>query len=287
LCEEGGQDRDGTQEVVDDVVDKLSSCLHDTFSKFGLARKRTFKNQGRKPESASYGAPEELRELRRAESRARSAYVTSLRASATPETLLLLLKYRWNFTVGKCRKLAKAVRAGFCSDWRALWDKLRNEKKRQLWNTLRQFTSQQPIEIACSQEDQFKHWSSQGDVEEAVWSVSEKENSERLVEWHRNEPYDSFAGDPVTPEEAATSLKRLHNGRAPGEDGIPAEVLTNLGSLLEVAVPLFTILLKACTYPSRWGPALIRALLKPGKPANLASSLRGIRLLNSWAAWFG
>jgi len=41
------------------------------------------------------------------------------------------------------------------------------------------------------------------------------------------------------------------------------------------------------TYPSRWGLGLIRALLKAGKPANLASSLRGIRLLNSWAAWFG
>eukprot|EP00973_Karenia_brevis_P014704 2006772-Karenia_brevis.AAC.1 len=35
-----------------------------------------------------------------------------------------------------------------------------------------------------------------------------------------------------------------------------------------------------------WGTGLIRSLLKPGKPPHLATSLRGIRLLSRYAAWF-
>ena len=57
-------------------------------------------------------------------------------------------------------------------------------------------------------------------------------------------PEESFALAPVTEEEAAACLKRLKSGRAPGEDGIPAEVLKNMSSLLEVAVLLFSTMLR-------------------------------------------
>ena len=40
-------------------------------------------------------------------------------------------------------------------------------------------------------------------------------------------------------------------------------------------------------YPVTWGFALVRAILKPGKPIHEASSLRGIRLLSAFASWFG
>lgn len=50
---------------------------------------------------------------------------------------------------------------------------------------------------------------------------------------------------------------------------------------------LFSVMFRFAVYPSSLGVAIIRSLLKPNKPKNLASSLRGIRLLNSIAAWFG
>eukprot|EP00973_Karenia_brevis_P087679 12159904-Karenia_brevis.AAC.1 len=46
-------------------------------------------------------------------------------------------------------------------------------------------------------------------------------------------------------------------------------------------------MLSMCVYPTSWGVALIRAILKPGKPKDDVSSLRGIRLLGSLASWFG
>ena len=196
-------------------------------------------------------------------------------------------KQKWNTATARCRKLAKTTRAGFCEDWRSLWDKLRTSKPRQLWNVLRQYTSQPTAEATSSLDDQLQHWESQGDVEEAVWSRIEKEESELWGEWLRAIPPDTISMSAVSEKEAADARKRLKGNRSPGEDGIPADVLKNLGCLLEVSTLLFSVLTQSLIYPSRWGLGLIRALLKPGKPANFASSLRGIRLLNSWAAWFG
>lgn len=40
-------------------------------------------------------------------------------------------------------------------------------------------------------------------------------------------------------------------------------------------------------YPTCWGVGLVVSLLRPGKPADKVTSLRGIRLLSRFAAWFG
>jgi hypothetical protein len=50
---------------------------------------------------------------------------------------------------------------------------------------------------------------------------------------------------------------------------------------------LFSVIIKYGVYPLDWGVALLRALLKPGKPKDQPSSLRGIRLVNGMASWFG
>jgi hypothetical protein len=50
---------------------------------------------------------------------------------------------------------------------------------------------------------------------------------------------------------------------------------------------LFSIMLRFGIYPLSWGCALVRAILKPGKPKKEASSLRGIRLISIFASWFG
>eukprot|EP00973_Karenia_brevis_P016439 2251762-Karenia_brevis.AAC.1 len=50
---------------------------------------------------------------------------------------------------------------------------------------------------------------------------------------------------------------------------------------------LLSIMMLTCVYPTSWGIALIRAMIKPGKPKDDVKSLRGIRLLCSMASWFG
>jgi len=49
----------------------------------------------------------------------------------------------------------------------------------------------------------------------------------------------------------------------------------------------FSVMMMYGVYPAQWGVALVRALLKQGKPKHLASSFRGTRLLTSLASWFG
>ena len=49
----------------------------------------------------------------------------------------------------------------------------------------------------------------------------------------------------------------------------------------------FSIMRRSAVYTHTLGIALIRTLVKPGKPSALVTSLRGIRLLCSTAAWFG
>lgn len=163
---------------------------------------------------------------------------------------------------------------------------LRN-KPRQVWNTLRQFTAQRNVDITCTLEQQLEHWTSQGEVEEAVWTNDERLQSEQWVEWLRSLPSEQISSSPVTPTEVSSSRQRLRTGRTSGADGIPAEVLKNLPCLSEVATLLFSVSMHYAIYPTSWGIAVVRSLLEPGKPPNLASSLRGIRLLSSFAAWFG
>ena len=92
---------------------------------------------------------------------------------------------------------------------------------------------------------------------------------------------------PATCEEVHAARKRLRPGRSPGADGIPAEVLRSLSSLLVPMTLIFNVMLRTASYPQSLGIALIRSLLKPGKPVDKVTSLRGIRLLCSAGAWFG
>lgn len=89
-----------------------------------------------------------------------------------------------------------------------------------------------------------------------------------------------------TTEEISAARDRLRSGRAPGADGIPAEVIKRLSAIIAPITLLFTLMLRSATYPRSMGIALIRSLIKPGKPPGMVTSLRGIRLLCSMAAWF-
>lgn len=164
---------------------------------------------------------------------------------------------------------------------------MRRRSPRRLWATFRQFTGTETEKIKCTPDMQWNHWASQGDTVESVWNDHEVEGAEEFVSSLRNLTPDHTVLPPITHEEILAGLKHLKEGRSPGKDGIPSDMLRQLPCIVLFANLLFNCVARSVVYPTEWGYALIRSLLKPGKPAESPASLRGIRLLSSMAAWFG
>ncbi len=93
--------------------------------------------------------------------------------------------------------------------------------------------------------------------------------------------------EPCTEHEIETAALQGKSGRSPGHDGIPGDTVIGLPCLLPELCLIFTVMFRSCVYPTLWGIGLVRSLLKPGKPASSPSSLRGLRLLRSFASLFG
>eukprot|EP00973_Karenia_brevis_P054323 7547789-Karenia_brevis.AAC.1 len=91
----------------------------------------------------------------------------------------------------------------------------------------------------------------------------------------------------ATIREVAEAANYIKTGRSAGHDGIPSDIIRECKPLFMSVYLIFNMMLRSCVYPSQWGIALIRSLLKPGKPPDKTASLRGIRLLCSLASWFG
>ena len=173
-----------------------------------------------------------------------------------------------------------------CSDWSALWSLLQRSSPRQLWSKYRQFTNQRSEDATCTPDEQWCHWATQGDTIEAVWNDSLSGPASEWTDLLQGENV-QVANPQASMDEVRLAGERLRPGRACGVDGIPSEVITKVSGLLPVITLLFSIMLQFAVYPKVFGVALIRAILKPGKPRNLPSSLRGIRLICSIASWFG
>lgn len=73
---------------------------------------------------------------------------------------------------------------------------------------------------------------------------------------------------PLTEEELLTTLAQAHNGRAPGADGLPAEVYKRYSSqLIPVLLKVYNAALNPGRLPLSMNEAIIGILLKPGKDA--------------------
>lgn len=84
----------------------------------------------------------------------------------------------------------------------------------------------------------------------------------------------------ITPKELKQEIGKLQAGKCPGYDQIDATLLKHLpkkGALLILAI--FNACLRLSYYPSQWKIAQVVMILKPGKPAQEASSYRPISLL--------
>ena len=153
--------------------------------------------------------------------------------------------------------------------------------------TFRRFTHSPQDTCTCHPDLPWEHWANQGNVTEPVWYNSLLEAASTWCGKLRTTTMHINCEPVVTYAEAEECRRHIKVGKAAGPDGIPSDVVHNLPALTVVMHLLFSVMLRFGVYPLAWGVGLVRAILKPGKPKNMASSLRGIRLLSSFASWFG
>lgn len=90
-----------------------------------------------------------------------------------------------------------------------------------------------------------------------------------------------------TPGDVAAAAKALPNGKAPGPDGIPNEVLkVAVGLHPEHFAELFNHCIRGATYPEIWKVAKLVLLRKPGKPLDNPSAYRPLCMLDSTGKLF-
>ena len=230
-------------------------------------------------------APTCLRELRLQAFHARRDLCELLRTEA-PREMITAAKRRWNFLTARCRSTSKTVKAKQCVNSRTMWERLRSSAPRQLCATFRHYTNQSTVAPQCSPDQQWNHWATQGDVRESVWNDSVHSIADTWVNEVLRAPT-TLLHAPVSEAEAEAARKRLRHGRTPGIDGIANDVVRKLDCLIPLMSLLFSVMLRFAVYPNTLGLAIIKSLLKPGKPKDQPSSMRGIRLLSCFTTWFG
>ena len=156
-----------------------------------------------------------------------------------------------------------------------------------LLQVFRSFTNSPTELCTCPPDKQWEHWVAQGSIEESMWTTRLLGPATSWVDALRHSSCHLSCEPSVSYNEANNSRKDIKHGKSPGKDGIPSTAVKQLPSLTLLMHLLFSVMLQFGVYPVDWGIAIVRGLLKPGKPKNEASSLRGIRFLSSLAPWFG
>ena len=120
-----------------------------------------------------------------------------------------------------------------------------------------------------------------------MWTDSLLHEADAFTEELQSVSTGSWNVTPVDEDEVEQAASAMKSGQACGRDGVPPEVVKKFSCLVGLLALLFTVMVRHAVYPASWGIALIRSLVKTGKPKHLASSLRGIRLRNAFACCFG
>lgn len=97
------------------------------------------------------------------------------------------------------------------------------------------------------------------------------------IEWNIEAEYTE-----ITKDELITAVTALANNKAPGPDGVPAEILKEIVRRKpEVLLQVFNKCLKQGTFPSLWKLSRLVLLRKGDKPLENPSSYRPICMLNT------
>ena len=84
----------------------------------------------------------------------------------------------------------------------------------------------------------------------------------------------------ITTEEVKEAVKRMKNGKAPGDDRLPADIIKKLGEEEMIWLTrLINLAWSSCTVPEDWGRAVICPIHKKGDKAD-CNNYRGISLLS-------
>lgn len=119
-----------------------------------------------------------------------------------------------------------------------------------------------------------------GDFDEAWKTVVEQRVQAHLRDSALDEGHPGMS-DPFSVDEVDAAMRGLHSGKAPGVDGIPAELLKGGGfpmaSLLTV---LFNAMLSLETVPAAWRKGVVVSIFKSGDKLD-PGNYRGITLLST------
>ena len=85
----------------------------------------------------------------------------------------------------------------------------------------------------------------------------------------------------VTRLEVTKAVGGLTSGKAPGPDGIPAEIFKQIAALLPVLQVLVNAIYSTGKIPEEMGRVHVVMLKKPGKDSRIATNRRPISLINS------
>lgn len=87
----------------------------------------------------------------------------------------------------------------------------------------------------------------------------------------------------ITPGEVNLALELMHNGKAPGKDGLPIELFKLIFTIDEEwLTSILDLCISAAHFPSCWKNSKVILLEKPGKDKSKCDAYRPICLLDNW-----
>ena len=233
-------------------MDRLNSTIYEAFDAQGLLKRRRFPTTSSQPTVAKVKVPPLLKKLRQKSKAAHVSYTRALKQQQ-PAAIIKTAKATWNHMSSRCRAVSRAARLRHSLEWRSLWTTLRASAPRQLWSTFRSHTQTPGERIKCSPDAQFLHWSTQGEVNEPVWTETLQAISKEHVDELRCMPDEMSVLSPCDLDEIMDARNLVKPGRSPGHDGIPGETVQNLPCLIPILLLLFNAMLRSCVYPTCWG----------------------------------
>ena len=132
------------------------------------------------------------------------------------------------------------------------------------------------MRLLTTVQEQLNRWKEH--FEEVLTEERSKNPTNSCPQRHRRPDRNINTNHP-SKEEILTAIKELKNGKAPGIDGIPAEVLkADSGTMAEMLYPLFRDIWNGESFPKEWLEGVIVKIAKKGNLSE-CNNWRGINLL--------